>query len=68
MAAITQNCKEAAAGARLLGEIKQTKEKLWKHQYFGRGKKLKTETILGERKQKFPQCNIKIYDFLTKHK
>ena len=28
MAAITQNCKEAAAGARLLGEIKQTKEKL----------------------------------------
>ena len=67
MAAITQNCKEAAAGARLLGEIKQTKEKLWKYQPFGGGQKI-TETILGERKQKFPQCDIKIDAFLTKHK
>ena len=68
MAAITQNCKEAAAGARLLGEIKQTKEKLWKYQHLGGGQKLKMETILGESKQKFPQCDIKIYAFLTKHK
>ena len=34
----------------------------------GEVKKLKTETILGERKQKFPQSDIKIYAFLTKHK
>ena len=50
MAAITQNCKEAAAGARLLGEIKQTKEKLWKYQHFGGGQKIENGNYFGREK------------------
>ena len=54
MAAITQNCKEAAAGARLLGEIKQTKEKLWKYQHFGGGQKIENGNYFGREKAKIP--------------
>ena len=54
MAAITQNCKEAAAGARLLGETKQTKEKLWKYQHFGGGQKIENGNYFGREKAKIP--------------
>ena len=54
MAAITQNCKEAAAGARLLGEIKQTNEKLWKYRHFVGGQKIENGNYFGREKAKIP--------------